>query len=72
VLAGLGIGVFPELACARDIKRRRLEAVLDDWRVDVGQVWLVHPAQRFANVAVQRFVELAVARLSPAPWAEHS
>jgi len=68
-LAGLGIGVFPDFACASDIRRRRLAPVLDDWRVDVGQVWLVHPAQRFANVTVQRFVELATQQLASAPWA---
>jgi DNA-binding transcriptional LysR family regulator len=69
VLSGLGIGVFAEFACARDLRRRRLSAVLDEWRVDVGQVWLVHPVQRFANVTVQRFVELAVEQLGSAPWA---
>jgi DNA-binding transcriptional LysR family regulator len=68
-LAGLGIAVFPQFACASDIRRRRLAPVLDDWRIDVGQVWLVHPAQRFANVTVQRFVELATERLASAPWA---
>lgn len=68
-LAGVGIGVFPEFACAKDIQRRRLTPVLDDWRIDVGQVWLVHPVQRFANVAVQKFVELAVERLGSSPWA---
>jgi DNA-binding transcriptional LysR family regulator len=68
-LAGLGIAVFPEFACASDIRRRRLAPVLDDWRIDVGQVWLVHPAQRFANVTVQRFVELATEQLASAPWA---
>lgn len=68
-LAGLGIAVFPEFACASDIRRKRLAPVLDDWRVDVGQVWLVHPAQRFANITVQRFVELATEQLGSAPWA---
>jgi DNA-binding transcriptional LysR family regulator len=68
-LAGLGIAVFPDFACASDIRRRRLAPVLDDWRVDIGQVWLVHPAQRFANVTVQRFVELATEQLASAPWA---
>jgi DNA-binding transcriptional LysR family regulator len=67
-LSGLGIGVFPEFACAKDLERRRLTAVLDDWRIDVGQVWLVHPVQRFANVTVKRFVELVVEQLSTAPW----
>lgn len=69
VLAGLGVGVFAEFACARDIQRRRLSAVLDEWRVDVGHVWLVHPTQRLANMTVQRFVELAVERLGTSPWA---
>ena len=69
VLAGLGIGVLAEFACARDIERRRLAAVLDEWRVEVGHVWLVNPAQRFANVTVQRFVELAIERIGAAPWA---
>jgi DNA-binding transcriptional LysR family regulator len=69
VLGGLGIGVFPEFACVNDIQRRRLSSVLDDWRIDVGQVWLVHPAQRFANATVLKFIELAIARLGAAPWA---
>lgn len=68
VLDGIGIGVFPEFACADDMRRRRLRAVLDDWSVDVGHVWLVHPAQRYANVTVHAFVELATTRLGAAPW----
>jgi DNA-binding transcriptional LysR family regulator len=69
VLGGLGIGVFPEFACDSDIRRRRLSSVLDDWRVEVGHVWIVYPAQRFANVTVQRFIELAIEMLGSAPWA---
>ncbi len=67
-LAGLGVAIFPEFACAEDLRRRRLAAVLDPWRVDVGSVWLVHPAQRLASARVQRFVELAVEQLGAAPW----
>lgn len=67
-LAGLGIAIFPEFACTGDLRRKRLAAVLDDWRIDVGAVWLVHPAQRLASARVQRFVELAVERLGAAPW----
>ena len=65
---GLGIAIFPEFACAADIRRKRLVPVLDDWRVEVGKVWLVHPAQRFANVAIQRFMALALEQLESAPW----
>jgi len=65
---GLGIAIFPEFACAADLRRKRLVPVLDDWRVEVGKVWLVHPAQRFANVAIQRFMALALEHLESAPW----
>jgi DNA-binding transcriptional LysR family regulator len=37
-LAGLGIAIFPEFACADDLRHRRLSAVLDDHVVDVGAV----------------------------------
>ena len=57
------------IAAGIGIERRRLAAVLDEWRVEVGHVWLVNPAQRFANVTVQRFVELAIERIGAAPWA---
>jgi DNA-binding transcriptional LysR family regulator len=63
-LAGLGIAIFPEFACADDLRRRRLVSVLDDWRVDVGAVWLVHPRARFLTARVRMFVELAVERLA--------
>jgi DNA-binding transcriptional LysR family regulator len=65
---GLGIAIFPEFACTEDIRRKRLVPVLDEWRVAVGNVWLVHPARRFANVTIQRFMALAVERLGSAPW----
>jgi DNA-binding transcriptional LysR family regulator len=65
---GLGIAIIPDFACIADIRRKRLVAVLDEWRVDVGNVWLVHPTRRFANVAIQRFMALAIERLGSAPW----
>lgn len=69
VLDGLGIGVFAEFACATDVRRRRLASVLDDWRVDVGHVWLLQPRRQFPNVTVERFTELAIEHLGSAPWA---
>lgn len=61
--AGLGIAIFPEFACADDLAAKRLTSVLDDWTVEVGSVWLVHPAARYLSARVRTFVELAVARL---------
>jgi DNA-binding transcriptional LysR family regulator len=68
VLAGLGIGIFPEFACADDLRHKRLAAILDDWRIDVGSVWLLHPTQRLASARVQRFIEVAIEHLGSAPW----
>jgi DNA-binding transcriptional LysR family regulator len=67
VLGGLGIGIFPEYACAKDVREGRLVPMLDDLVVDVGGVWLVYPAQRLAPARVRAFVELAIARLRDAP-----
>jgi len=67
-LAGLGVALFPEFACARDLGRKRLRSVLDDFCVDVGAVWLAHPARRLRSPRVQAFVELARARLAARPW----
>jgi DNA-binding transcriptional LysR family regulator len=68
-LAGLGVAIFPEFACAADLRRGRLVSLLDDWTTDVGAVWLVHPTNRYLTARVRTFVDLAVARLGRAPWA---
>jgi len=59
-LAGLGIAIFPEFLCVADLRARRLTAVLDDWRIDAGAVWLVHPAGRYLAARVRAFAELAI------------
>ena len=67
---GLGIGLFPEFACAEDIRHGRLVSLLDDWVPDVGAVWLVHPSARYLTARVRTFVTLAVERLAhEPPWA---
>jgi DNA-binding transcriptional LysR family regulator len=63
-LAGLGIAIFPEFACAADLRRRRLVSVLDAWTVDAGGIWLAHPAARYLAARVRTFVDLALERLS--------
>ncbi len=57
-LAGLGIALFPEFACAELLNRNRLESVLDAWVVEIGSVWIVHAAGRFLSARVRAFVEL--------------
>ena len=67
-LAGLGVGLFPEFACAEEIRRGRLVPVLDDCLVPVGSVWIVHLARRFLPARVRAFVDLARERFADPPW----
>lgn len=71
-LAGLGIAIFPEFTCAEDLRRKRLVPVLEDWVVDAGAVWLVHPTARVLTARVQAFIELALEWLArKQPWVVH-
>jgi DNA-binding transcriptional LysR family regulator len=68
-LEGLGVTIFPEFACAREIQAKRLVAVLDAQRVEVGSVWLVHAAGRFLPARARAFVALARERFATdQPW----
>jgi DNA-binding transcriptional LysR family regulator len=67
--AGLGIAIFPEFACAADVRRGRLVPVLQDWVGEVGAVWLVHPSDRALSPRVRAFAELVDERLARnPPW----
>jgi DNA-binding transcriptional LysR family regulator len=66
-LHGLGIAIFPEFACAEDLRLGRLVSVLDDWVMEVGAVWLVRPAARHLTARVRTFVDLALERLAQQP-----
>jgi DNA-binding transcriptional LysR family regulator len=67
-VAGLGVALFPEFACAEDLRRGRLVAVLGASAVDVGSVWLLHAAARFVPARVRVFLELARMRFTNPPW----
>jgi DNA-binding transcriptional LysR family regulator len=56
-LAGLGIAIFPDFACAKDIRRKRLTPVLET--VDVGWVWMLHAARQHPAARLRAFLELA-------------
>jgi DNA-binding transcriptional LysR family regulator len=66
-VAGLGIALFPEFACAEDVRQGRLTPILDDWVVEVGSVWLLHAARRLLAARVRAFAELARARFATVP-----
>lgn len=67
-LAGLGIALFPEFACADDLRRKRLVPVLEGCAVNVGSVWLVHLARRFLPARVRAFADLVRDRFAHPPW----
>jgi len=67
-LAGLGIALFPEFACADDLRRRKLVTVLGSAPVHVGSVWMLTPAARVMSARVRAFVELARERFAHPPW----
>jgi DNA-binding transcriptional LysR family regulator len=68
-VAGLGIALFPEFACAADLRARRLVPLLTRAPIDVGSVWLLHAARRMTSARVRAFAELARRRLARVPWA---
>ena len=68
-LKGLGIAIFPEFACANDVREKRLVPLLEDHRAEVGGVWLVHAARRFLAARARAFVELTRERFGrEPPW----
>ena len=72
-LVGLGIGLFPDFACAADLKSKKLVSVLEPSGVDVGAVWLVYPVQRYLAARLRAFIDIAIERLgASSPWAPRS
>ncbi len=65
-LAGLGIGLFPEFACADDLRQRRLLALFGAQPIEVGSIWLLHAARRFLP-ALQVLIDLVRERFKPRP-----
>ncbi len=58
-LDGLGIGLFPEFACAEELRQKRLVPVLTPVAIEVGSIWLLYPARRFLPARTRAFVDLA-------------
>jgi DNA-binding transcriptional LysR family regulator len=67
-LAGLGVALFPEFACAEDLAKKRLVDVFGDRAVEVGSVWLLHPTRRFLPKRITAFIDLARSHFATPPW----
>lgn len=56
-VAGLGVAQLPEVMARPEIDAGRLRAVLDDYPVDRGGIYLVFPSNRHPSAAVRAFVD---------------
>lgn len=57
--AGLGIVAAPAFYCEEDLRRDKLEPVLDEWLPDFGNINLVYPSQGVVTAKVRAFVDFA-------------
>ena len=63
VLAGLGIGLFPETRGAEDIASKRLQRVLAKYVGETGSLYLLYRAHRSLTVAIRTCIDHIVADL---------
>ncbi|MBZ9726394.1 LysR family transcriptional regulator [Mesorhizobium sp. CO1-1-11] len=61
VLAGIGLGVFPDYSVSDDIAEGRLVPVFADWALPTGGIHAVFPPARFRPAKVRAFVDLLAA-----------
>ncbi|MDX8438904.1 LysR family transcriptional regulator [Mesorhizobium australafricanum] len=61
VIAGIGLGVFPDFAVEDDIAAGRLVRVFADWNLPSGGIHAVYPPARFRPAKVRAFVDLLAA-----------
>jgi DNA-binding transcriptional LysR family regulator len=67
-LAGLGIGLISAFQCVEDLRARRLEAVLREWRAPAAPVHVVYPSTRHLSAKVKSFIDHLQERMTPPPW----
>lgn len=63
-LAGLGIAVLPEALCRDDVAAGRLQRVLPDWRIPLGEVSATYAERRHLPAKVRRFLDLLQAEFA--------
>jgi DNA-binding transcriptional LysR family regulator len=63
VVAGVGIGMLPEVLCAGEVARKRLVRVLESHQGELGGVSLLYRAHRSLTAAVRTCIDHFVAEL---------
>jgi len=61
VMAGVGLGIFPDFTVSDEIARGDLVQVFPDWTLPAGGVHIVFPPARFRPAKVRAFVDILVA-----------
>jgi DNA-binding transcriptional LysR family regulator len=61
VLAGIGLGTFPDCTVRDDIAQGRRVRMFSDWTLRTGGIHVVFPPARFRPAKVRAFVDLLVA-----------
>jgi DNA-binding transcriptional LysR family regulator len=61
VLAGIGLGIFPDFTVSEDIAQGRLVPIFRDWSLPDGGIHIVFPPARFRPAKVRAFVDILVA-----------
>nr|WP_281059672.1 LysR substrate-binding domain-containing protein [Mesorhizobium sp. M1E.F.Ca.ET.045.02.1.1] len=61
VLAGIGLGIFPDFAVEDEIAEGRLVRVFADWSLPTGGIHAVFPPARFRPAKMRAFVDFLAA-----------
>ncbi|MDR3606614.1 MAG: LysR family transcriptional regulator [Oligoflexia bacterium] len=67
-IRGEGIALLPYFHCSEDLKKDRLQPVLDLWYFDSGPIHAVFPGQRYLLPKVRAFVEHLLAEFTNFNW----
>jgi DNA-binding transcriptional LysR family regulator len=67
VLGDLGIALLPTFLCGDDIRRGRVQCLLDGWPPEEIYVHAVYPPGRHVAAKVRQFVDFLVERFGPEP-----
>lgn len=68
VIAGAGIGVFPDFSLRPYLDSGELELVLPEWRSPALVVHALYPHRRLLSSKVRVFIDFLARRFDPVPW----
>ncbi len=67
VMRGAGVAMLPAYRCIDDLRARRLERLLPDWKIPGTPVQAVYPSSRHVSPKVKALLDY-LQQLTPAPW----